>query len=198
MNTYKAMAVTALSGALFLLSAAAAAHCDSLDGPVIRDARAALTKRDPAAVLKWVKPDNEMEIRDAFRKTLAVRGQSKDAEQLADRWFFETLVRVHRAGEGEAFTGLKESGHVDPGIAAADAALESGSAATARLAKQLATAVEAGVRKRSDLALKRKEYADSIAAGREYVAAYVDYVHFVESVRRLAEQGAAHTHQDQE
>lgn len=196
MKLHQAIAVTALSAACLMWSTVAAAHCDSMDGPVVRDARTALEKRDSAAVLKWVSPEKEAEIREAFAKTLAVRKLGKDAELLADRWFFETLVRVHRAGEGEAFTGLKEAGHVDPGIAAADAALESGSAA--RLAKELAAAVDTGVRKRFDLAFERKRHADSIGAGREYVAAYVDYVHFVESVHRLARQGAPHTHHEVE
>lgn len=196
MKLHQVIAVTALSAACLMWSAVAAAHCDSMDGPVVRDARTALEKRDPAPVLKWVGPEKEAEILEAFAKTLAVRKLGKDAEQLADRWFFETLVRVHRAGEGEPFTGLKEAGHVDPGIAAADAALESGSAA--RLARELAAAVETGVRKRFDLAFERKQHADSIGAGREYVAAYVDYVHFVESVHRLSQQGAPHTHHEGE
>jgi len=38
----------------------------------------------------------------------------------------------------------------------------------------------------------------SVAAGRDYVAAYVDYVHFVEAVHRLAEKGAPHKHQEGE
>lgn len=175
------------------INGAAQAHCDSLDGPVVNDARAALGKGDPAGVLKWVRSEAEDEIRAAFARTLEVRSLGDSARQLADRHFFETLVRVHRAGEGEAFTGLKPAGHVEPGIAAADAALESGSGA--RLMRDLAEAVETGVRKRFDLALARRKHAnDSVEAGREYVEAYVDYVHFVENVHRLAEQGAPHTH----
>jgi hypothetical protein len=186
-----------LASASLMLSTLAMAHCDALDGPVVRDARIALEKRDPALVLKWVAPNRESEIREAFAKTLAVRALGKDAEQLSDRWFFETLVRVHRAGEGEPFTGLKPAGRTDPGIAAADSTLESGaSAAGVRLATKLAEGIEAGVRERFDLALKRKQQADDIEAGREYVSAYVDYIHFVENVHRLAEQGAPHSHTD--
>jgi hypothetical protein len=37
-----------LASLLLLFSAAASAHCDSLDGPAIRDAIAALKKRDSA------------------------------------------------------------------------------------------------------------------------------------------------------
>jgi uncharacterized protein DUF6448 len=182
-----------LASLLLLFSAAASAHCDSLDGPVIRDAIAALEKRDAAPVLKWVKSEHEAEIRGAFARTIAVRGLSREAGQLADRYFFETLVRIHRAGEGEPFTGLKPAGSIEPGIDAADKALEKGSGAA--LATELAQAVNDGVRRRFDATLAHKQHAsDSVDAGRKYVEAYVDYVHFVESVHRLAEHGAPHVH----
>jgi hypothetical protein len=182
-----------LASVLLLFSAAAAAHCDSLDGPVVRDAIAALEQRDAAPVLKWVKPEHETEIRDAFARAIAVRGLNGDARQVADRYFFETLVRLHRAGEGEPFTGLKPAGSVEPGIDAADKALEKGSGAA--LATELAQAVNEGVRRRFDATLARKQHTgDSVDAGRKYVEAYVDYVHFVESVHRLAEHGAPHAH----
>lgn len=171
------------------------AHCDSLEGPVVQDARSALDKGDPAPVLKWVSKEREGEIRAAFTQTMAVRSKGDDAKALADRYFFETLVRVHRAGEGEAFTGLKPASNVDPGIAAADKALHSG------LAKELAThmsaAVAEGIQKRFAVVIDRKKHAaDSVEAGREYVEAYVDYIHFVESVNRLASHGASHRHHE--
>lgn len=182
-----------LASILLLFSAAAAAHCDALDGPVIRDAITALEKRDAGPVLKWVKSEHEAEIRDAFAKAIAVRALDGNARQLADRYFFETLVRIHRAGEGEPFTGLKPAGSVEPGIDAADRALEKGSGDA--LATELAQAVNEGVRRRFAATLAHRKHAsDSVDAGRKYVEAYVDYVHFVESVHRLAEHGALHVH----
>src|SRR5690606_19832665 len=73
-----------------LLSGTAMAHCDSMDGPVVKDAQRALTdkKLDPA--LKWVRADDEEEIRKAFDMTLAVRNESDTAKSVADRYFFET------------------------------------------------------------------------------------------------------------
>src|SRR5512138_2915043 len=85
----------------------AAAHCDTMGGPVIADAKVALAKGDLTPVLKWVKPENEPEVRTAFTQTLKVRAQGPEARELADRYFFETLVRIHRAGEGAPYTGLK-------------------------------------------------------------------------------------------
>jgi hypothetical protein len=193
MSTFKSTVVTGFTAAFLALSAVAAAHCDSVDGPVVRDARTALEKQDPAAVLKWVTAESEQEIREAFAETLAVRILGKDAAQLADQWFFETLVRVHRAGEGEPFTGLKAAGHIDPAIAQADSTLQSGS--SARLAKELALALEKGVQERFDHASAlRRHAADNVAAGRGYVSAYVDYIHFVESAHRLVQEGVSHQH----
>src|SRR5688572_24496355 len=103
------------------------AHCDSLDGPVVRAAQTALETRNPALVVIWVQEKDESEIRGAFERTLAVRTLSSQAKELADRFFFETLVRVHRAGEGAPFTGLKPAGRdLGPAIPAADKAIESG------------------------------------------------------------------------
>lgn len=171
------------------------AHCDSLEGPVVQDARLALEKGDPAPVLKWVGEEHEAEIRDAFEQTMAVRGNGNDAKALADRHFFETLVRVHRAGEGEAFTGLKPATNVDPGIAAGDRALQSGSAN--ELAAHMSASIAKGVQERFAAAIERRKHAaDSVVAGREYVEAYVDYIHFVESVNRLASHGASHLHHE--
>ena len=185
--------LTALVLLALLATQAASAHCDALDGPVVADARLALEQRDPAPVLKWVAPADEAQIREAFARTLAVRGKGREARELADRWFFETLVRVHRAGEGEPFTGLKPAGRTDPGLAAADAALRSGDAA--ELAHHLGEAIAAGVARRHALALERRARLDVRAACADaFAEAYVDYAHFVEAAHALATQGAAHGH----
>jgi hypothetical protein len=190
----RAAALVLLAG-FATLSPEASAHCDSLDGPVVQDARLALAKGDVTPVLKWVGAQHEAAIRDAFKATLAVRSQGDEAKTLADRYFFETLVRIHRAGEGEAFTGLKPATQVEPGIDAADEALAAGSAN--ELEAQLAAAVTDGVRDRFALTVERAKHAqESVEAGRAYVEAYVDYIHFVENVHRLVSEGASHKHHE--
>ena len=89
----------------------ASAHCDTLDGPVIQDARKAIAARDISPVLKWVKPKDEKAVQAAFQKVVA--GKVKNPE-VAEHKFFETLVKIHRAGEGAPFTGLKPAGTVEP------------------------------------------------------------------------------------
>ena len=97
-------------GVTLIAPARVLAHCDSLDGPVVKAAQRALDTRNPAFALIWVQEKDEPEIRSTFERTLAVRALSPQAKALADRFFFETLVRVHRAGEGAPFTGLKPDG----------------------------------------------------------------------------------------
>lgn len=162
------------------------AHCDTLDGPVVKDARAALASGDAAAVVKWVRPTDEAAVRDAFRRALAVRALGPEARDLADQFFFETVVRIHRDGEGEPYTGLKPAGTpVDPVIAAADGALEQGSVEA--LSRTLADEVDAGLRGRFRRAVEaRKHASESVAAGRAYVAAYVDFVHHAEQLGVVA------------
>jgi hypothetical protein len=118
--------VAAGLGFLALLPARALAHCDGLDGPVVKAAQRALDTRNSALVLIWVQGKDEPEIRTAFEQTLAVRELSPQAKELADRFSFETLVRVHRAGEGAPFTGLKPAGRdLGPAIPALDEAVVS-------------------------------------------------------------------------
>jgi len=86
-------------------------------------------------------------IGEAFRHALGVRALGAEARALADRFFFETLVRVHREGEGAPYTGLKPAGTaVDPAIAASDTALETGSVDP--LVKLLTAEVDRGLRHR--------------------------------------------------
>jgi hypothetical protein len=175
----------------------AAAHCDTMDGPVVKDAQTALQAADVTSVLKWVQPQDEKSIRKAFAQTLEVRKQSEAARDLADRYFFETLVRVHRAGEGAPYTGLKPAGEVEPGIAAADEALEGGSAD--ELVKTVAASVSQGIQQRYEHALHARHEAvvqpQDVDSGRRAVAAYVQYIHYVERIDKAA-AAPAHAHEE--
>jgi hypothetical protein len=130
------------------------AHCDTLDGPVVKTARAALEKGDVTPILKWIKKENETEIKDLFKKTLTVRSKGKEAQEIADMYFLETLVRLHRAGEGEPYTGLKPAGVVEPAVVEADKALESGS--VEKLVKLVTEATSKGILERFNKAKETK------------------------------------------
>jgi hypothetical protein len=174
-------------------SPAALSHCDALDGPVIMTAKRAIAANDVTPMLKWVNKDAENEIRQAFALTMKVRGLGPDAQTVADKHFFEAVVRVHRAGEGEAFTGLKPAGATDPGLAAADHALEAGS--VDRVERDLNAAIGRELRRRFNEAKEKKAHAEeSVEAGRAFVAAYVSYAHFVETLHQLGRTGAQASH----
>ena len=136
------LAVTLGIGLVLCLSTQAFAHCDTLDGPVIQDARKALSAKDVTPVLKWVSPHDEQAVKKSFAEALAVVG-TKTAEARQQK-FFEDLVRIHRAGEGAPFTGLKPAGTVEPAVAEADKALASGSSDA--LVKLVTDAVASGIR----------------------------------------------------
>jgi len=183
--------VTVALLAMLLTPHQALAHCDALDGPVIVDARAALAKGEVTSVLKWVRADDEADIRSAFAQTMSVRRLDSAAQELADRYFFETLVRVHRASEGAPYTGLKPAGTVAPVVAMADRALDQGEIDS--MAKKIASHVEAGIRKHFSHALETRSHADdSVAAGREAVAAYVTFVHYVEGIAQAVHAAPHH------
>jgi len=192
MMSSKMELLASVLGLVLIANNVALAHCDTMDGPVVKDAKAALAKGDVTGVLKWVPKASEDEIRQMFAKTLVVRAKCPEAKELADMYFFETLVRLHRAGEGFAYTGLKPAGTpVPPPVAKADEALAKGN--VDELAEKIAAAVEAGIRERFAAAVeaaKRKD--ESVEAGRKFVAAYVQFVHYVEGVHETVMGHGAH------
>lgn len=185
-RSFEILVTISLIGVGVGLPSAGWGHCDTMDGPVVQSARAALEAKDITPVLKWVHDDGEAEVKAAFARSLAVRDQGAPARDLADQYFFETLVRVHRAGEGAPYTGLKPAGtKLEPGIAEADEAIGRGS--VDGLVEAVTRVVADGIRKRFAAVQERAKHADhNVAAGREFVAAYVEYVHYVEGVQRVA------------
>lgn len=161
-------------------------HCDSLDGPVVKAAEKAIETGDINLVLLWIQKDDEPEIRAAFEKTLVVRKLGADARALADRYFFETLVRVHRAGEGAPFAGLKPAGgDLGPAVPAADRALRE--KAVEPLVKLLTETIDRQVRAHFKEAMEKSAYGkDDVKAGRAFVQAYVKYIHCVEGIFQQA------------
>lgn len=177
---------------LLLGPAEARAHCDSLDGPVVKAAQRALDSRNVTEVLVWVRPSDEAEVRETFQRALAVRDLNDMAKALADRHFFETVVRLHRSGEGASYTGLKPAGTPHPAIAAADRAIAEHSLRA--LDALLVPALQAGLREHFDHVMRTSNWPrGDVAAGREFVAAYVEFMHYVERLHE-AIAGAVQGH----
>lgn len=165
---------------LLLASDNAFAHCDTMDGPVVKAAQRALAKRNVNLILIWVQKKDEAEIKQRFRQTLAVRRLSREARDLADNYFFETLVRLHRFGEGELYTGLKPAGtDLGPVIPVADKAFQDSSVEA--LLKLFPTPARREIEMRFADAISKKQFnQNDVEAGRLYVNAYITFMHHVE------------------
>jgi len=197
-------AIAVVPLALLLGFSTAFAHCDTLDGPVVAAARKALDSGNVNLILVWVQKKDEAEIRNMFQKAVAVRKAGGQAKELADMYFFETLVRIHRAGEGADYTGLKPAGKIEPPIAAADKSLETGKLQD--VAQLISKRLEQGLHRNFEDVMKKKKYnPDDVAAGRAFASAYVEYTHYVERLYNAAETlapghvqkeapGLAHSH----
>lgn len=169
-------------GIAILNSSPAYAHCDGMDGPVVKAAQEALGKGDVNLVLIWVLEKDESEIRQAFDQTMNVRKLNPQAKELADMYFFETLVRIHRAGEGVSYTGLKPAGRdLGPAIPGADLSLESGDVAP--LTNLLVEKMRTGLMERYNKARTARSFkVQDVGEGREYIERYVSYIHYVEGI----------------
>ena len=170
----------------------ARAHCDTMDGPTVADGRRALETGNVNHALKWVDEHDEMELAAAFVLARRVRGLGDDARDLADRYFLETLVRLHRAGEGEPFTGIKPSGiPIDEKVAAADRCVAEGSLAPLEALVPGAELPE--LRARFARVLATRDFdADDLTAARAFIAAYVGFFHLAEGEEHGHEPGDGH------
>jgi hypothetical protein len=143
-----------------------------MDGPVVKAAIKALDSGDVSVVLPFVPEEGEAEVTAAFERVTKARAHSPEAKDVADRHFFETVVRIHRAEEGAPFTGLKPAGlgH-GPVVPVAEEAIETGS--SEELVKLLTGTVEEQLRERFErvMRLKSEAVGKGVKEMREYVEA---------------------------
>lgn len=183
-----------LVGCSVCLTTALRAHCDTMEGPVIVEAQAALEQGDVTSVLKWVSREDEPVVRTVFAKTQTVRAMGPAARELADQYFLETLVRLHRASEGEPFTGLKDE-PLEPIVAMADKVLADGSPDA--LIDALSHHMASAVRERFNKVVAAAEHKnDTVETGRAYVEAYVNYMHYVDGIHNAILATADHAHRN--
>jgi len=176
----------------------ASAHCDTMDGPTAKDGITALETGEIAHALKWIAPEGEAELREVFDRAREARAAGAAAQEVADRWFLENLVRIHRAGEGAGYTGLQPSGvPVDEKVAAADRSIEDGDL------RALVGLVPAEkwdeLERRFARVLERRDYDPTdVDAGRAYIEAYVSFFKYAEGHDHDHAHGhehhAAHAH----
>jgi Family of unknown function (DUF6448) len=174
-------------------------HCDSMDGPVVTAAKRALDARDARIALAYVPKQGEEEVRRAFEAAVRIRDEGPAVRDVADLHFFETVVRVHRSGEGAPYTGLKPAGlDHGPVIPVAEQAIASGSPEA--LVELLATRVEEEVRERFAHVMALQARADGdLDANRAYVAAMLDlqvWSHGMYQATRASAHEHKHVHAD--
>ncbi len=201
MINIKMLAGSVLAAGLLFGAQPAQAHCDSIDGPVARAALAALDTGNVNLALPYAPSAAESEIKAAFAQSLKVRVLGPQAKELADRAFIETTVRLHRAGEGAPYTGLKPAG-VDhgPAILVAERAVDTGD--LAQVEALLTEQVGHGLRARwvrvleTRTAAKEAKTAADVPAARERVSAELGFVTYVEAIRQAVHGALSHDHKD--
>jgi hypothetical protein len=147
-----------------------------MDGPVVKAAKSALNLKNVNLILPWVPKEAEKELKEKFKKTLKVREKGEEEKELADYWFFETAVRLHRRGEGKGFTGLKPAGlDWGPVVPKADKAIESGNPKP--VIDLILKIAEKELNNRFENAISKKNYdKQNVSKAREYVHSMLEFV----------------------
>ena len=176
---------------MVFVSVPAFAHCDSYDGPTVKDALEALETNNVDLVLKWIDKEQEQQIVPLFEKTYKLRSGDPEIYAVVEKHFLETLVRLHRETEGAPFTGLKPAGSTKAIVTLTDEALKNRDVEgmLIKLNDHIGTVVREKYRKVAALDTVKNESPEK---GREYVEAYVDYTHTVEALHDILEHGGGH------
>lgn len=165
---------------LLLTPKKVSAHCDTMNGPAVIDGQKALETGNINYAYKWIFAEYEEELKEIFELSRKVRATGEDAKQVADRWFLENFVRIHRAGEGAAYEGLKPSDTVlDPKVVAADESIALGNMSPLKglVSEEEYHALE----QKFQEAMALKDYdIDDVEASRAYVSAYVTFFKLAE------------------
>jgi len=166
----------------FLSARTASAHCDTLDGPVVNAARKAMETDNVNYILIWVKPENEDEIKKALKRAKSKKkvAKTKEEKDKAEMELFKILVKIHRGGEGAKYEGIKPAGSVEPEIALADKAVETGKLDD--VINHIKSSENRGIILHLFHKVEEKSHYDvnNVPAGREFIEAYVVFIHAVE------------------
>ena len=177
---------------MFIFQQQSFAHCDSYDGPVVKDALKALKKNNVNLVLKWIDASQEQEIIRLFDKTYKLKTGDKEIYEIVEKHFLETLVRLHRETEGAPFTGLKPAGSIKNIILLSDKAISEGNVddLLIKLNKHTENVIKEKYKKLVELDKVKDE---STEKGREYVKAYIDYTHTIEGIHDIIDGSFSHS-----
>lgn len=173
-------------------------HCDTRDGPVVKAAKKALETGNLHYVLIWIPQESEKELRNVFVKTLKARKAGKDAQEVADDWFFENTIRLHRAGEGAPYTGMKPAGLSEgPVVPKAEKAIETGN--SQETIDFILGIVGDDLAHRFHRVMEKKTYdVNDVAAGREFIEAFIGWVVYSHHLYEYVKGSGSHGEQQGE
>jgi hypothetical protein len=136
----------------------------------------ALETGNPAYLLIWVPEESERELRQVFERVIDARRAGGAAQEVADDLLFETAVRLHRAGEGAPYTGLKPAGLDEgPVVPRAEQAIATGDPSD--VIRFITDMIREDLEHRFHRLQETKKYdPDDIPAGRKYIHAYIGFV----------------------
>lgn len=169
-------------------------YCDAMDGPVATAARRAIETKDVREVLAWVPQASEEELTTAFDRTLTERDKSREAKDIADLWFIETVVRLHMPEEGLPFTGLKPEG-LEEGPVYARAKRAIADERPELLVRYLQNVLDDEVRIRFREVLAHKgSHPNDTEEGRAYIRAFLEFTGFCQGVYDHVTTSLGHAH----
>lgn len=191
--------VAAAAALMLIMPLTASAHCDTMGGPVVADGYKAIESGNINYVLKWVQPEYEKEMKSKFDLIMKMKDLSPEAKEVAEQYFFSELVRVHRAGEGASFDGLKPLGTpVDEVVEAADESIAAGNLDPINKMNQEGLIPDermAEIAERFEKVMSLKDYdVNDLEAGREFIEAYVSFFKFAEGEEEHGAQGEVTSH----
>lgn len=184
---------TSLITLLFVLgfSFNSQAHCDRVNGPVAVAAKQALETGDVSKALIWVGDRQTKELRSKFQQSLKAFNHGEESQKLAEQYFMETTVRLHREAEGMPYTGLKPAQPSSEDIQTAEQALNSGDLTP--VTDLLTDEIRQKTNELYQDAMEAKDSREqSVEAGRQWVDAYVKYIVYIHSLHQKIQAGPAH------
>jgi hypothetical protein len=195
-KTFTFLSAIAFSSFLLFFPNEVTAHCDSVSGPVVSAAKKAINENNVNYALIWVKPESEEKIKKALKKAKKLMKNSKDKDEMdkIQKSFFETVVWVHREGEGASYEGIRSDDKVEPEILLADEAIDKSN--LDKVLKQIKNKHSKHIILHLfHKILETKDYeVDNLVSGREYVNNYVQFIHAVEKALKGEDLNEVHTH----
>jgi hypothetical protein len=165
---------------------------DITNGSVMDAAKMALDTGNVNYVLIWVPEASENKLKNLFAKTVCERRDRKDVQDIAFDWYFETVNRLHRAGEGTLYTCMNLAGLDERSVVPkVKRVIETGEAE--EIIGFIPKTQEHDFRHRFRHVMEKKNYdVNNVVDGRAYVAAFTDFIVYLHHIYTSIPREAGH------